>query len=87
MYSYLILKTDLNNDTYINIYHINPKDYSWVLWLIIGIIFICLLIFVILILKSKKASEALSGSSLQLDINDNQPPVNTYQPPVHHYES
>ena len=86
MYSYLILKTDLNNDTYINIYHINPKDYPWVLWLIIGIIFICLLIFVILILKNKKASEELFMSSHH-DINDSQPPVNAYQPPVHHYES
>ena len=84
MYSFLLLKTNLNIYNRVTIYHIKNKDYSWVIWLVIGIIIIiCITIFVILYLKRKKEAKALPGSSHQPAANDNQPPVNAYQPPVY----
>ena len=80
IYSYLLLKTNLGRHKVVHISHIKPKapkaNYSWVIWLVSGIITaICLIVFIILFLIKITTANEVSGIS-------HQPAVNAYKPPV-----
>ena len=90
IYRYLLLKTNIDYYKVVTIYHIEHKakaDYSWILWLVIGIITaICLLIFIILFLIKKTGGNKFSRIYHQPAVNDKKTPVDSYQPPGHYYE-
>ena len=79
-YDYLLLKVDKDSRYYVFIYH-NRYSYLWILWLVIGIVFVCLLIFLICFIKRRRAAQlALESQVSTLATPVYQPPVNAYQP-------
>jgi hypothetical protein len=79
-YNYLLLKVDKDSRYYVYIYH-NRYNYLWVIWLVIGIVFVCLLIFLICFIKRRRAAQlALESQVSTLATPVYQPPVNAYQP-------
>ena len=79
--NYLLLKVDKDNRYYVYIYH-NRYNYIWVVWLVIGIAFVCLLIFFICFMKRRRAAQlALESQVAPLTTPVYQPPVNAYQQP------
>jgi hypothetical protein len=79
-YNYLLLKVDKDSRYYVYIYH-NRYNYLWIIWLVIGIVFVCLLIFLICFIKRRRAAQlALESQVSTLATPVYQPPVNAYQP-------
>ena len=84
-YYYLLLKVNINSKYYVYIYH-NRYSYSWIIWLIIGIVFVCLLIFFICFIKRRRAAQlALESQVSTLATPAYQPPVDACQPQPQQY--
>lgn len=84
-YDYLLLKVDKDSRYYVYIYH-NRYNYLWIIWLVIGIVFVCLLIFFICFIKRRRAAQlALESQVSTLATPVYQPPVNAYQPQPQQY--
>ena len=78
-YKYLLIMINKSSSYSITIYNNKGTNYIWIVGLVCGILFIIILIFIILYVRRKRASD-LAKNSNQISPQTYEPPVASYQP-------